>query len=264
MSSFSPFSATAAPEVIAYHGWGFGANCWHTLARAAQRRGWSFQAYDRGYFSFSFFESAPNSLPPCQDPQFSTTPGPKLLLTHSYGLHLCPPHLYQQATGLVILGGFSHFHPADDREQHHSRRRVDRMIQQLQQDPVAVLQQFWVNTVAPQSWNSLWSPLAGASSADPALIHGLVIPALLQDLQALQESKLDLSSFGKIRRILLLHGTADAIVPPDRGEALVSSLIRLGHARINLRTIEGAGHGLPLTHGTTCWDMIEPWWSVED
>lgn len=263
MSSFSPLS-TPTPEVIAYHGWGLGSNCWHTLVRSALRRGWSFQAYDRGYFPFSLFDNSPSGIPKSLDPQFSATPGPKLLLTHSYGLHLCSPHLLQQANALIILSGFAHFHPRDELAQKQSRRRVDRMIQQLEQDPMAVLQQFWVNTVAPQSWNSLWSPLSSSPYPDPVLINALALPTLLQDLRDLQNQSLSLESLRKIPRILLIHGTADTIVALDRSEALVKDLIRLGHSRVTLRAIEGAGHGLPLTHGTTCWDIIEPWWSVED
>ncbi|MEB3274621.1 MAG: alpha/beta hydrolase [Prochlorothrix sp.] len=250
--------------MIAYHGWGFSAECWYTLARAAQQESWDFRAYDRGYFALPDPDPRAKTIDSQSRLSFSLAPVPKLLLTHSYGLHLCPPDLLAQATALVVLSGFVQFHPTLAVEQRRSRRRVDRMIQQLQQNPAAVLQQFWINTVAPQSWHWQYSPLSAALSAEAHGGDSLVVAELLRDLCLLQDSVLNLRFLQGISRILVIQGSEDTIVPLSQGEALVQDLIDLEQPRVTFKIIDGAGHGLPLTHGTACWDMIRSWWSVDD
>ena len=69
----------------------------------------------------------------------------RLLILHSFGLHLCPIATIQQADQVVIFSSFLCFHPEDPRRNRRSKRVVGRMSDRFQTHPLEVLQQFWDN-----------------------------------------------------------------------------------------------------------------------
>jgi pimeloyl-[acyl-carrier protein] methyl ester esterase len=227
-------------EVIAYHGWGFEASCWRDWQTRFEQHGWCFKAFDRGYWQ--------QPVTPTFNPDAQT----KLLLVHSYGLHLCPIEQLQQANVLVILSSFVKFHPTAEPFQRRSQKMLQQMIDQFMLNPQRVLCNFQIKCCHPCAWQGTLS-----ASVNPAL--------LLRDLKDLQTAALDLALLQPIPQILILQGDQDRIVPSASSCELVEQLSAnaktddfLNHSenctinRIH-QIIETAGHALPFTHFDCCW-----------
>ncbi|MCU0527201.1 MAG: hypothetical protein MUF72_20520 [Elainella sp. Prado103] len=216
-------------EIIAYHGWGFRADCWQAWQTQLMQQGYAWQSFDRGYFGSS------------HQPIFTPT-ARKIILVHSYGLHLCPIEQLQQADVLVIFSSFQAFHPVTERLRQRSQQVVERMIEQFQVDPQQVLTQFYQNCYSPQVWRGqVPAPIA--------------IDRLKQDLQQLNRAEFDLNLFKPIPLIVKFHGLNDRIVA---GERLSFEQItdHLQNPPIN-HTINNAGHALPFTHQAVCWTQLQ-------
>ena len=77
------------------------------------------------------------------------------------------------------------------------------------------------------------------------------------DLQFLQHSFLDLDYLSGVRRVLLLHGDDDRIIPAERATDLHRAL-----CNSELSVVTAAGHALPMTHARACWQEIERVWNM--
>ena len=212
----------AGVDVVAQHGWGFGAWCWDRW-RDVLPAGFALHCPDRGYFG----------------PAVAVAARPRIVLAHSFGLHLLSPQLWV-AELIVILSGFRSFHSASARQARRSRRTVEQMLVRLEREPAALLADFYARCGAPP--DSRWP---GAIDAD----------GLRRDLQLLQESVLELSAIPGTAQVLILHGSRDRVVPVERAEELREMLPNSA-----LAIVAEAGHALPLTHARACWERIEWAW----
>ena len=214
-------------EILAFHGWGFGAKAWDT---------WSpylgdscrLQAFDRGYYG-----------KPCE-PAFRFANTRKVIFAHSYGLHLCPGRQLQSCDLLVIFNGFLRFHPQAPRLEKKSRLILQRMQEQFVQAPEAVTQRFMQRCYQP-----------ARDEHGPA--GALDRHRLAEDLHVLGHSEIAPATLEKARRVILLHGAEDRIVPASQGRALLATLPQ----RTQYHEIEGAGHALPFSHTKQCWAVLE-------
>jgi pimeloyl-ACP methyl ester carboxylesterase len=211
-------------EVLLQHGWGFGAACWEAW-QAAAPPGVRLLAAERGYFG------AP-AAPAGQ---------PRLVVAHSFGLHLLEPGWLEGAQLAVVLGGFRAFHPEGGAGR-HSRRLVGRMRQRLVTEPQALLADFYTRCFAPEA-------------GPPALTGPPDLCLLAADLERLDTSVLDLSALCALPCVLLLHGAEDQIVPVARAQDLHQLL-----PTSRLQVVTGAGHALPLTRAAACWAYIREVW----
>jgi pimeloyl-[acyl-carrier protein] methyl ester esterase len=221
-------------DAIAYHGWGYDQRCWLPWNDRLAGCQIALSTFDRGYFGTP------------QTPRF-TGDRPRILLTHSYGLHLCPQGQFQQIDLLIIFSSFIEFHPQDDRAKRRSQRVLRQMIQESQTHPETVLQTFKIRCDDPD-----------IQSSQP--IDGLDQSLLTQDLEDLNTCCLTIDTLKPIPQILILHGTADQIVPNHKGQALFESLKSHAH----YFEIPDAGHALPFSHTDTCWDLIYPFLSAQN
>lgn len=212
-------------EVIAYHGWGFDSNCWRPWQQWIVQQGGQFQAFDRGYFGAAV------------QPQF-TSSEPKIILAHSYGLHLCPIEQLKQADSLIIFGSFVSFHPEASRLKRRSQQMVQQMIDRFSVDPVLVLQNFCRKCYQPQP----------APETIPDM-HD--VDQLQQDLKALNQAELDLSWNSKDKSIIILQGSEDRIVATTQGKQLAEQIPQSQYREVN-----GAGHALPFTHAAECQALV--------
>lgn len=210
-----------ALEVLLQHGWGWDAGCWDTWLPSAPA-GVRLLTADRGYFG------AP-STPVGQ---------PRVLVAHSFGLHLLEPRWLAGAQLVVVLGGFQVFHPEGEAGR-HSQRLVGRMRQRLARESVALLTDFH---------NQCFSPETGQYSL-PGQVEQQVLAA---DLERLDAQALDLCALAAVPRVLLLHGDQDRIVPVERAQALHRQL-----PKSRLQLVPGAGHALPFTRAPACWAQIQ-------
>ena len=212
----------AVVDVVAQHGWGFGAWCWERW-RDVLPAGFALHCPDRGYFG----------------PTVAVAARPRILLAHSLGLHLLSPQLWT-AELIVVISGFRSFHSARTRQASRSRRTVEQMLVRLGREPAALLADFYVRcgAVPDQSWPEI-------ANAD----------SLRRDLQLLQESVLELSAMPAAAPVLILHGSRDRVVPVERAEELHELLPDSA-----LAIVAEAGHALPLTHVRACWERVEWAW----
>ena len=272
----------AVVDVVAQHGWGFGAWCWDRW-RDVLPANFALHCPDRGYFG----------------PAVEVKARPRIVLAHSLGLHLLSSQLCATAELIVVISGFRSFHSASARQARRSRRTVEQMLVRLEREPAALLADFYGrcgvslksdSTVSPKSErlseNSGRNPLgAGSPHWIPAfagmtgyhLDHGATRPkagfqtasefaearwpraidvgSLRRDLELLQESVLELSAIPAAAQVLILHGSRDRVVPVERAEELGELL-----PNSELAIVAEAGHALPLTHVRACWERVERTW----
>ena len=213
----------AVVDVVAQHGWGFGAWCWDRW-RDVLPANFVLHCPDRGYFG----------------PAVAVAARPRIVLAHSLGLHLLSPQLWATAELIVVISGFHSFHSPCDRQARRSRRTVEQMLARLEREPAALLADFYARCGAPS--DNRWS---GAIDAD----------SLRRDLQLLQESVLELAAIPAAAQVLILHGSRDRVVPVGRAEELRELLPNSA-----LAIVAEAGHALPLTHARACWERVERAW----
>ena len=213
----------AVVDVVAQHGWGFGAWCWNRW-RDVLPAGFALHCPDRGYFG----------------PAVEVAAQPRIVVAHSLGLHLLSPQICAAAELIVIISGFRSFHSVCARQARRSRRTVEQMLARLEREPAALLADFYARCGAPSD-----SHRSGTVDAD----------GLRRDLQLLQESVLALSAIPAAAQVLILHGSRDRVVPVERAEELRELLPNSA-----LAIVAEAGHALPLTHARACWERVEWAW----
>lgn len=208
------------PAFVFQHGWGFSETCWQGWTKGLS----SYLLGNRGYWG------SPRPI------DCDGTPPGFILISHSLGLHFLPPRLLSQAGLLVIISGFAHFHGLNAAHGRFSRKHLQRMLARIAVDPLGLIQDFHRDCNCPD-----WPIDAGAINT----------ALLTQDLTLLDQSRIDTDRFQDVPAVLLLHGREDRIVRPERAEELA------GFFRTSKVTlVDGAGHGLPLTHPQLCLHLI--------
>lgn len=227
----------AKVDIVAQHGWGFGADCWDGW-RELLPADFALHCIDRGYFGRETTDSPPR---------------PHIIVAHSLGLHLLAPELIASAELLVVLGGFRHFHAADEHQARRSRRMVRLMLARLEHEPTALLADFY-NLCGIREASSVSVDVGGCGIVE---VSSLAIDRLHEDLELLQQSVLKMEWLFTGMQILILHGVDDRIVPLVRAEELHGLLT--GSA---LRVFSGAGHALPVSHAQECWQQLARAWCL--
>lgn len=212
-----------ACEIIFQHGWAFDKRCWAEWIKNAQPS-LKMSALDRGYFG----------QPETAD--FSSDESRKILISHSFGLFLLPDHLLKKADMLVSISGFREFHTAG-REGKFSKRLVNLMLKRFGKGSFDVTHEF--------------RSMCGAESDEITATEDGIIK-LAQDLERLSNSTLDVEHLKKIPYVLLVQGTDDRIVWPERAGDLNASI-----PGSKLVMVDGAGHGLPFTHYEKCLEIVK-------
>ena len=207
------------------HGWGWDAGGWDAWRRQAPPD-WRIAAGERGYFG-----AVPTPLAPAP-----------VVVCHSFGLHLAPAELLSRAALLVVLGGFERFH-GDER----SRAALRRMRRRLSREPNALLRDFRSACHAPR-------PAPAALCGDGA-VQAWRADLLQDDLERLDRDEgLTAVPAG---RALILHGRADAVVAPERAEALQAAW-----PGSSLVLHPEGGHALHVDEAAWCWERVSEAWDA--
>lgn len=219
-------------EIIFQHGWGFDSSAWEGWITHLQQSPdveTTVQIADRGYFGK-------------ENPVlgFAVPDAAHIVVAHSLGIHLLPPQVVSQASLVVAIGAFLSFHSGDPLSQRRSKRTLRLMRERLDNEPMAVLDDFFGNCYKPLATRQL-------------LVHKrtpgrLAVRRLVEDLDTLNNAELDASLLSKAGQVLILHGTEDHVVPAAQAHEL-NMTVPASH----LIMFEGAGHALPLTHVAPCW-----------
>jgi pimeloyl-ACP methyl ester carboxylesterase len=161
------------------------------------------------------------------------------------------PKFVAVAELVVVISGFRHFHAERPSSARRSRRTVEQMLVRLQDEPEALLVDFYARCGTGGAGGIDGTEDFGGQSrvVDRRRLHG--------DLQFLQHSFLDLDSLSGVGRVLLLHGDDDRIVPAERATDLHRAL-----CNSELSVVAAAGHDLPMTHARACWQEIERVWNM--
>lgn len=142
-------------------------------------QGLAHYTYDRGYFGKSFW-----------DIKFSRNSF-KVCIAHSLGLHFIPNEVLQNLDLLIIFGGFTSF---------REKRVLKGMQRKLKVDPQAVLKEFYIN----------------CGLNDVVDLGEINTDLLIQDLDFLGCTELDLNILKNIPEIVVFHGDEDKIVPIEK------------------------------------------------
>ncbi len=215
-------------QVLAWHGWAFDRTCWNPWERLFTDQ-FSVSLWDRGYWG------SPKKV------EQEDNANKRILLTHSFGLHLCPNRQLKKADVIVIFGGFREFHPIAAQFRRRSKLILNKMIKSMQEDPEKVLKEFIDNAFEP----------AEAPQID---FVNFDIAKLLHDLHALNKSTLNIEPLQQAQKICILHGSSDGIVPKTKGRELYN----IFRDKASYFEVKNAGHALPFTHMEQCWAFIQP------
>ncbi|HEY9787462.1 MAG TPA: alpha/beta hydrolase [Candidatus Obscuribacterales bacterium] len=258
------------PEIVFQHGWGFSRHLWEPVlerlpeAIARQTKGngagSSFmrqetsgnaeshdgsypirlQAVDRGYYR------KPRHVAP-----FSEGSSPRIVVTHSFGLHLVPETIWRQADAVISLGGFLSFHLDDQRAAALSRRITARMARRFREVPLRVLDEFHTNCLC--HGESAPADIAAVTYRRFRNGEGDVIDEdlLAHDLKMLDQSVLNHRLLERIPFVMIVHGESDAVVPVDHAFHM-----RYALPQAETLILSGANHLLPVTAVDVVLDSI--------
>ena len=150
------------------------------------------------------------------------------ILTGSMGGLLAFERLPPTCKKIVLLSGTACFCKKEDYTHGTAERILDRMINQLEKDPATILDAFFCNVHAPQK------PSRQNRPHPPTDLH-----ALREGLRYLRDTDLRSRIPSLHLPVLLMHGTADQIIPVDAAHWLDQHL-----PESQLITYEGLGHAL--------------------
>lgn len=207
-------------EIVLQHGWGFDATSWSKWLPALSSKGRVILG-ERGYFGSRKLA-----------PVFSENAQRKIVIAHSYGVHLVPKETMRQADTLIVIASFI--------DLQSNSRAIRSMLRKFDSAADLVLTDFWRNCYTPECVG--FSVLAPGSMNERALGD---------DLIALSSSALDVAAIEQIPNVVLIQPESDRIVPEDarlhlRGALPHASVIR----------ISGAGHAIHITQTERCLQFV--------
>ena len=160
--------------------------------------------------------------------QLTRLPEADAILTGSMGGLLAFERLPSSCEKVVILSGTACFCKKEGYTYGTAERILDRMIAQLEQDPTSLLDAFFCNVHAPQK------PSRQNRPHPPTDLN-----ALREGLLYLRDTDLRTLIPSLHLPVLLMHGTADKIIPVEAAHWLDQHL-----PESQLITLEGLGHAL--------------------
>ncbi|MBY0358667.1 MAG: alpha/beta hydrolase [Candidatus Obscuribacterales bacterium] len=222
-------------ELILQHGWGFDRTSWRTwVPHLRENPDYELNVTipDRGYFSqrlsWNGFQH-----PDCL----------KVLIAHSYGLHLVPENIFKQTDLLVAISSFSSFHSGEAIAQKRSRRTLRLMKERFEIDPMHVIDDFYSSCYSPLLTRHALLRRGGAEE--------LNFQKLKEDLNSMDTNYVSPELLSQAKNVLFLHGAEDGIVGPEHSLAMHEAI-----PGSSLILFEGVGHALPFTHAAPCWLSI--------
>lgn len=213
-------------DLIAYHGWGFDRDFWRPMQEQVDESV-QWRNFDRGYFGEP------------QHPVLDSASDISVILTHSFGFHLCDDEALKKADLVAICSGFLTFHPKAAQFRRRSKLVLNEMIKQFDTQPENVLKTFYHNVFHPDRSYEL-----PKSDFNQSL--------LLRDLKKLDKAERSFPSLKKSAKVCIFQGSDDAIVPKQKGRALYE---KFGE-QAQYYEIKNCGHALPYTHAEKCWNII--------
>lgn len=218
-------------HIIAYHAWGFDGSFWNELKSLfSSDKGYRFESADRGYFNGN------------DTGRFKFEPSlKKVLFVHSFGLHWCSDEILEEADHLVIFNGYLNFHPLNSIQYKRSRHNLKEMHVRFVKSPGSVIDRYYRNSFHPQK---------SSKCVPERFNHDL----LLSDLIEIDNDTHPVHRVHTLKEITILHGSKDLIVNKHNARQMYQSL----RFRSRYFEIVNAGHALPVTHASKCYEITAP------
>ena len=231
-------------KVILLHGWGFTPAIWTPVADALIRHG-----FNPDQIFAPRLPLASGDLSQTLAALTRLIPERAHLVGWSLGGELAmalTDTMPKYLASLSLIASTPCFMNRHDWSLGQSESLLDDFDQRLADNPAALLKRFSIlirhGDAAAGRDRVLADTLAQANEPDPVrLTHGL---------QLLRDIDLRLSVSAATPPTLLLHGTADAVVPIAAAAWLAE------RPNVSLTPIESASHALPLTHGVQIADAL--------
>ncbi|MDY0132830.1 MAG: alpha/beta hydrolase [Desulforegulaceae bacterium] len=200
-------------EFVLQHGWGLSSSCWEGWKNKLGKN-FIVSIPDRGYFGDEKIIK-----------DFKTS-SEKILVSHSFGLFLFEKSLLEKADSLIIISGFTKFHPEEKREVRRTRLLMKFMQKKLKLEPEKLLIDFYNG-----------HDLRGNLDSNPDVF------LLAKDLEQINTQTPDIESIKKIKNILIIHGAKDMVVPLSRAAYLKDNLFQA-----EMVEFEDGDHALPFVY----------------
>ncbi|MGK7961263.1 alpha/beta hydrolase [Crocosphaera sp.] len=213
-------------EIIAYHGWGFDNNCWEKWQEMLSNN-FHFKLYDRGYFQDE------------NNPKFGENNLVKIILAHSFGLHLCPLEQLKKTNILILFNSFVEFHPRDEKQRKRSKYALKLMIDEFKHDPKQVLESFYKKCYYPFPYFSINDRSTNWEKLE-------------QDLRLLNTSIIDINILKQIPKIYIIQGSKDRIFKSSYAQEFFNQL----NQNAEYFSIQRVGHTLPFTDIKSCLPIV--------
>jgi len=94
-------------QIITQHGWGLNKHFWDDYKVDFLNNNWHWQDNERGYFSTSNYQAKWIKSDCKKEIRMS--------LCHSYGFHLMPKKILEEATHIVLINSFNNFLPLSNK-----------------------------------------------------------------------------------------------------------------------------------------------------
>ena len=217
-------------QVIAMHGWAGDSNAWKNWAEYFCKNEWTWQSVERGYGDH------PPWSPIWEKSPSSDANSKRVVIAHSFGLHLIDSQILNQATDVVLLSCFSRFIPDGNKS-----RSLKTALQGMQKhlgtsEETNMLKSFHFKASHPES-NTTIPP--------SPITNGLSIQGrrrLVRDLKLLSETSELPKDLPTKSRVLVIQGQEDSIIVPLTRETLIDDLKKHLYAHPTNWVIPGAGH----------------------
>ena len=134
-------------QIITQHGWGLNKHFWDDYKVDFLNNNWHWQDNERGYFSTSNYQAKWIKSDCKKEIRMS--------LCHSYGFHLMPKKILEEATHIVLINSFNNFLPLSNKR-NFILRSLKRMETKIKKDkPKDMLKEFIHRSFMPNEINNL-------------------------------------------------------------------------------------------------------------
>ena len=133
-------------QIITQHGWGLNKHFWDDYKVDFLNNNWHWQDNERGYFSTSNYQAKWIKSDCKKEIRMS--------LCHSYGFHLMPKKILEEATHIVLINSFNNFLPLSNKRD-FILRSLKRMETKIKKDkPKDMLKEFILRSFMPNHMNN--------------------------------------------------------------------------------------------------------------
>ena len=217
-------------QIITQHGWGLDKSFWDSYKIGFKKKQWHWQDNERGYFSKNANQSKwiKNDL----------NNGLKMVLCHSFGLHLIQENILKEASHVILINSFNNFLPSSKKRNliYRSLKRMEKKIISFQSEDM--LKEFLHRSFSPNDININFQNMYYKN------LKSLNNNLLLNDLQKLYKDKHFLKSFEKNCNVVVINSKNDLILDQDSSNRFIELLNKTLNKKPNVVELSNQGHCL--------------------